>query len=166
MKKITSIICFGLLSLLACAQPRPFTPDRMSDEEIIQMQIRDLIPMLDLDKQAEAKLIKEYTAFRKEIDEISKNARPPQDIKDEKEIEKAIQQNFAVSEQILQIRKKYYTRFKEFMKPSQIQMIYRIENEAGRRMHDGPGAPGGPEGHPRPDDRPMPPRHGGDGPRF
>lgn len=158
MKKTTLTIFLGILSLLASAQPRPFPPERISDEEIIRMQVRDIVSWLDLDKRTETKFVKEYTAFRKEIDEIARNARPPQDIESEAEIDKAIQQNFAVSEQILQIRKKYYNRFKEFMKPSQIQMVYRIENEAGRRMHDGPGGPGG---HHRPDGRPMPPRHEG-----
>jgi len=163
MKKITSIICLGLLSILASAQPRPFPPERMSDEELIRMQTRDIVSWLDLDKRTETKFVKEYTAFRKEIDEIARNARPPQDIKNETEIDLAIQQNFAVSEQILQIRKKYYFKFKEFLKPSQIQMMYRIENEAGRRMHEGPGGAGVPEGHHGPNDRPMPPRHENEG---
>lgn len=160
MKKFTLFICLGLLSLLVSAQPRPFPPDRMSDQEIIRIQTRDIVSWLDLDKRAEDLFIKEYTAFRKEIDAISRTARPPQDIKSEAEIDKAIQQNFAVSEQILQIRKKYYARFKEFMKPSQIQRMYQIENEAGRRMHEGPGNQAGPEG------RPFPPHHKGDGPEF
>lgn len=165
MNKITLIVSLGLLSLLASAQSRPFPPERMNDEEIIRMQIRDIVSWLDLDKTTETKFIKEYTAFRKEIDKIFQNAKPPQDIKSETEIDKAIQQNFAVSEQLLQIRKKYYARFKEFMRPSQIQIMYRIENEAGRRMHDGPGGPEGPRGPRGPEgpgghhgfgDRPMP----------
>ena len=155
MKKTTLTICLGILSLMAGAQPRPFPPERMSDEEIIQMQAGDIVSRLDLDKRTEARFIKEYTAFRKEIDEIARNARPPRDIKSETEIDKAIQQNFTVSEQILQIRKKYYAKFKEFMKPSQIRMMYRFENEEGRRLHGGPGGPGDPG------DRPVPPRRGG-----
>jgi len=160
MKKKVLSICLGLLSLLAYAQPGPFPPERMSDDEIIQMQIRDIVSWLNLDKRTEKEFIKEYTAFKKEIDKIARNARPPQDITSETEIDKAIQQNFAVSEQIIQVRKKYYARFKEFLKPSQIQMMYHIENEAGRRMHDGPG------GRHELDDRPLPPHHHGEGPGF
>jgi len=151
MKRTTLFFCLALVSLLSFAQPRPFPPERMSDDEIIQMQIRDIVSWLDFDKKTEDKFIKEYTAFRKEIGAVAKNAKPPQDITSEEEIDKAIQQNFEISEQILKIRKKYYLRFKEFMKPSQIQMMYRIENEAGRRMHERP------EGPERPD-HPMPPR--------
>jgi len=172
MKRTTLFICLVLLPLLACAQPRQFPPERMSDEEIIQMQIRDIVFWLRLDKGMETRFIKEYTAFRKEIDEISEKAKPSHNIDSETEIDKAIQQNFAVSEQILQIRKKYYARFKEFMKPSQIRMMYHIENEAGRRMHGGPEGPGehsGPEDqgeHHGPEDRPAPPHHRGDDPAI
>jgi len=143
MKRTVLIICLGLLSIMAVAQPRPFAPERMSDEEILHMQIRDIVSWLNLDKRTEARFVKEYTAFRQEINEIARNARPPQHMESETEIDNAIQQNFAVSEQIIQIRKKYYARFKAFMKPSQIQMMYRIENEAGRR-HMPPHHEGGP----------------------
>jgi len=157
MKKIAVIICLGLISLSGTAQPGPFPPEEMSDEEIIRMQVMDIVSWIDFDRKTEDRFVKEYTAFRKEIDAVSKSARPPKDIHSETEIENAIRQNFAVSEQILKIREKYYDKFRKFMKPSQIQMMYRIENEAGRRMHGGPGGPGGP----RPDgpgNPPMPPQ--------
>jgi len=144
MKKTVFTICLGLICLMSFAQPRPFPPERMSDEQIIQMQIKDIVCWLDFDKQTEDRFIKEYSAFRKEIDAVSKAARPSKDLESEEEIDKALQANFEVSQKILNIRKKYYQIFSEFMKPSQIRMMYRIENEAGRRMHGGPGGPKGP----------------------
>lgn len=147
MKKITLILCFGVLSLISFAQPEHKRPEQIDIDEIIRMQTRDLVMWMKLDETVEKRFVKEYTAFRKEIDAVAKKALPPQKIEEESEIEKAILQNFEVSEQILQIRKKYYSRFKEFLQPSQIQMMYRLENEAGRRMHGGPGGPGAPEGH-------------------
>lgn len=127
---------------MSVAQPRPFPPEKMSDEQIIQMQIKDIVSWLDFDKQTEERFVKEYSAFRKEIDAVAKSARPPKDLESEEEIDKALQGNFEVSQKILNIRKKYYQIFSEFMKPSQIRMMYRIENEAGRRMHGGPGGRG------------------------
>jgi len=171
MKQTTIIICLCFLSFLTNAQPGPFPPERMSDDEIISMQTRDIVCWMGLDGKTKDQFVKEYTAFRKEIDAIAKNARPPQDIKQEikseSEIDKAIRQNFEVSEQILQVRKKYYARYKEFLKPSQIQMLYRIEKEAGRRMYGGPGGPerqGGPDGPGGHGDHPMPPHYVGDRP--
>lgn len=155
MKRIALCICLAVLYLSSGAQPGPFPPEKMSDEEIIRMQIRDIVVWLDLDEKAEKTFVKEYTAFKGEIDAVAKKAIPQEKNMSEDEIEKALQRNFDVSGEILQIRKKYYLRFREFMKPSQIQMMYRIENEAGRRSRDlsggpgpggpGPGNPGGPE---------------------
>lgn len=147
MRRITFIICLGLLSLISLAQPRPVPPEKMNGEEIIRMQTSDIVSFLGLEGDTKDRFIREYTAFRKEIDAIFKNARPPKNMTDESEIDKAIQKNFEVSEQILLIRKKYYQIFKEFLSPSQIQTMYHIENEMGRRMrHGGPGGPGGPQG--------------------
>jgi len=144
MKRFTLLLCLALLSLSAGAQPQGFRPERMSDDELLRIQTSDIASFLNFKGKTRERFIKEYTTFRKEIDAIAKNSLPPKDIRSEDEIDKAIKKNFEVSEQILQIRKKYYNKFKEFMKPSQIQMMYRIENEAGRRMQFGPGGPGEP----------------------
>jgi len=171
MRRILFAFYLILSALSVNAQPGRFHPELLNDEEIIQMQVRDMVSWLDIDGKDKDKFVREYTSFRKEIDGIYKNARPPQDIYDESEIDKAIQMNFEVSEKILQVRKKYYSRFRDFLKPSQIQMMYHIENEAGRRLREGPGAPGSPdvpEGRPKGPgshgDRPLPPPHMGDSP--
>jgi len=141
MKRIAIIICLALITLSAKGQSEFFHPDRMNDREIIQMQTRDIAEWLDLRGKTLEKFEKEYASFRKEIDAVARKAAPPRRFAKESDIDKAIRRNFEVSEKILQIRKKYYSRFKEFLKPSQILMIYNWENEAGRRMHEGPGEP-------------------------
>jgi len=163
MKRIALFVCLGIISMIAGAQPGNFKPEFINDDEMIQMQIRDMVCWLNLDDKTKDTFIKEYTAFKKEIGGVFKNATPPKFNGDEAEIDKALQNNFEVSEKILDIRKKYYVRFKTFMKPSQIMLMYRIENEAGRRMHDRPGSP---EGNFRHGSVPPPPpsHHGEPGP--
>jgi len=104
MKRLFPVFILSLFSLMSFAQPRPAPPERMNDEEIIQMQTKRLVSILHLDKTSEDRFIKEYTAFRKEIDAVAKQALPHQKFEDEAEIDKAIQRNFEVSEQILKIR--------------------------------------------------------------
>jgi len=140
---ISLIIC--AFPMLSNAQPGGFEPERLSDDEILRMQTRDIVSWLNLDDNTKDKFIKEYSAFRKEIDAVSKSAAAPVGTDNEADIDKALQKNFEVSEKILDIRKKYYARFKTFMQPSQIREMYRIENESGRRMQNNP---------------PMPPHHG------
>jgi len=145
MKRIFISLILCALPMLSNAQPGGFEPERLSDDEILRMQTRDIVSWLNLDGNTKDKFLKEYSAFRKEIDAVAKSAAAPVGTDNEADIDKALQKNFEVSEKILDIRKKYYSRFKAFLKPSQIREIYRIENESGRRMQNNP---------------PMPPRHG------
>lgn len=152
MKRITLLISFVVIAITSGAQPEGFRPEKLDDETLIKMQTKDIVYWLDLEGEIKDKFVAEYTAFRKEIDAVAKKITPPAKNGNEEQIDKTLLQNFEIGEQILQIRKKYYLRFKTFMKPSQIQMVYFIENEAGRRFHKGPGpdGPHGPMGCPTP----------------
>jgi len=165
MKRLLLFAFLCALPLFSNAQPGRFEPEKLSDDELVRMQTRDIVSWLNLDDNSKEKFIKEYTAFRKEIDAVAKSAAAPVGTESEADIDKALQKNFEVSEKILDIRKKYYTRFKTFMQPSQIRDMYRIENESGRRMHDNPPMPPR-QGEGRPDDgKPMGPRPDNFGPR-
>lgn len=146
MKRI--FVLFLMLSVTAFvnAQPGRFRPEMISDDELIQMQTKDLAMWLNLKGSTEEKFIKEYSAFRKEISEVARTAGAPQKAESEEEIEKVLLNNFSVSEKILEIREKYYHIFRKFMKPSEIRLMYHLENESGKRMHDGPDRPPRPDG--------------------
>jgi len=172
MKRLTIALLLCLFSLVSFAQPRGFHPERMSDEEIFTMQAEDIAMCLNLKGESKDRFITDYAAFRKEIDLIAKDAFPPKRTDSEDEIAKALQNNFEVSGKILDIRENYFHIFSEYLKPSQIQLMYHIENESGKRMHGGPGegpgaGPGfdGPNHPQQPHNHPMPPRQDGWGTR-
>ena len=153
MKKIALSFIVMFLPLFLGAQPGRPRPEELSDEEFVQMQTRDMANWLNLEGDARKKFISTYGAFRKEINSIAEKSRPADRAETEEEIDMSMQKNFEVSEKILDIRKRYYAEFKEFLKPSQIRQMYQFENEAGRRMHDAPGHPEHPgrPGGPGPD---------------
>jgi len=141
MKRFFLFLIMCVMPLLSNAQTGRFEPGKLSDDELIRMQTQDIVSWLNLNEESKEKFIKEYSAFRKEIDAVAKSAAPIE-TESEAEIDKALQKNFDVSEKILEIRRKYYFRFKTFMQPSQIRDMYRIENESGRRMqNNGPMPP-------------------------
>lgn len=150
----------GLMVFTVSAQPGRPRPEDLNDEEFVRMQARDMAAWLQLDEESNGVFVDTYSAFRLEINALVSKTRPEgKRAESEDEIDKTLQQNFEVSEKILEIRKRYYSIFKGFLKPSQIQQMYRHENEAGRRMHEGPGNPEMP-GHPSRHDngqRPMGP---------
>jgi len=149
--------------MLVMAQPEGFHPDMISDEEFIRMQTNDLAMWMNLQGDQKEQFVRNYSAFRKEIDEIARTAFRPQKNEDMSEdgIERLLLNNFEVSEKILNIRKKYYHIFRKFLEPSQIRLMYHLENESGKRMHNRPTPPDRPDGPGMP---PVPPRHPNDGP--
>lgn len=132
MKRILLIICILGASMVCNAQIRPIPEEKMND----------VVAMLELDQKTGDRFIKEYASFRQEVEAIYKNATPHKETEDEDEIDREIMQNFENSEQLIQIRMMYYEVFKEFMKPSQIQKVYRMESPFGFRSHNGQGVPG------------------------
>jgi len=159
MKRIFVIFLMLSVTAFVNAQPGRFRPEMMSDDELISMQTKDLAMWLNLKGSTEEKFIREYAAFRKEISAVAKTAGSPRNAESEEEIEKALLNNFAVSEKILEIRKKYYYVFRKFMEPSQVMLMYHLENESGKRMQDGPGGPHRPDGPSGPGMPPPPPPH-------
>lgn len=155
------VLC--VFPFLSNAQPGGFAPEKLSDDELIGMQVRDIVSWLKLNDETKDRFIKEYTSFRKEIDAVARGAAAPVAAESEADIDKALQKNFEVSEKILDIRKKYYSRFKAFMQPSQIRDMYRIENESGKRMQGNPPMPPR-SGQPAPAPAPAPGPGGFNGP--
>ena len=60
------------------------------------------------------------------------------------EVDRAIQERFERSEQILAIRKKYYKEYRRFLSPQQVERIYQLERRTmgrlGRRIYLGRGS--------------------------
>jgi len=114
-----------------------------------------IVKALELDDAAAAKFTETYKAYR----EDAKALRPTPagegkkfEDKTEAEAEIEIQQQFEYNQKLLDLRKSYFSKYREFMTPKQIQKFYRME----RRMNDhardrrGPGGNRGPKG-PRPE---------------
>ena len=51
------------------------------------------------------------------------------------EVEKSIQDRFAMSRKKLDLREKYYKEFRKFLSPRQVEKIYFKEKNYGKAMH-------------------------------
>lgn len=158
MKRIFLLVLAAALPLLCMAQPRQPRPEDMDEEQLVKMQTEDMVRCLNLEDGVKAQFEKVYSDFRREINSVAREMFRPARSQSEEDIEKAILGNFDVSQKILDIRRKYYSKFREFMKPSQIQRMYRNERDAGHHMQEGPSDRRGPRGEDRPGERPEPPR--------
>ncbi|WP_407405281.1 hypothetical protein [Sodaliphilus sp.] len=128
---------------------RQFNPEKM-----VQMRATKIAEDLKLDDATTAKFIEVYKEYLKETHEVfAKNGKPMMGKKDEKarktdaEVEKEIKDQFATSRALIDVREKYYNKFRTFLSPQQIKVIYEkdrnnashMKMEKNRRNMDGKG---------------------------
>lgn len=103
----------------------------LSVDQIIQKRTGKMVQTLMLDDATSAKFIPVYSQYLKDKMEcrIMKPKRMGMDVnaKTDAEIDQMIQDNFAQSRKILDIREKYYAKFRKFLTPKQIMKIYQAE---------------------------------------
>jgi hypothetical protein len=110
---------------------------RLTEDQIIQKRTEKMVQTLMLDDATSAKFTPIYSQYLKERLEC-RNMKPKHmgtdiNTKTDAEVDKMIQDNFAQSHKILDIREKYYAKFHKFLTPKQIMKIYQVEkNDAGK----------------------------------
>ncbi|MBF1069929.1 MAG: hypothetical protein HXL30_01060 [Prevotellaceae bacterium] len=141
-----------LLPHLDASAPTPTeyaqrTPDRRADaprkerlnrRQLAELQAKRTAQKLNLDDKTTAKYVKTYCEMMEEIWQLA--PRNEQFSTTDEQAKKAIEQRFARSQKILQIREKYYKIYSTFLSPQQIQQAYRIERKdiirlAAQRRH-------------------------------
>jgi len=145
-----SIVVSILLALAVTANAQ----SKKSKKEAPKDPTEHFVKALELDDAAAAKFADVYKAYREDVKALrpEKNGeRKRPDEKTDAEVEAEIQAQFDQSQKLLDLRKSYYGKFREFMTPKQIQKFYMMEKHAGGHGpgQRGPGGPG-PQG-PRPD---------------
>lgn len=138
-------------------QPRK----RMSIEQMSQMQGKRLANELGLDDATSDKFLKLYEEYMKELNDVRKKNIPPKPeakpgeemqrpMPSDADVDKMMREDFAQSRKILDIREKYYDKFRKILTPKQVQKVYnkgqmnrgRFQKEMNRRagmkpMNDG-----------------------------
>ena len=107
-------------------------------DQIIQKRTEKMVQTLMLDDATSAKFIPVYSQYLKEKMDcrVIKPKHMGMDVnaKTDAEIDQMIQENFAQSHKILDIREKYYAKFRKFLTPKQIMKIYQVEKTDAGKM--------------------------------
>lgn len=127
--------------------------------------------ILDLDDAHTARFTTLYTKYVAEVRDARKKyakIRPkkkgegkPAPLTDQ-QVKANIENQFALSQSILDIRRKYYAEYSKFLTPRQIEHIYDLEKKNGDRLHEmarkktGKGKPAGGKGKPTGGKKPHP----------
>lgn len=134
MKLRTIII--ACISMLICstAMAQPQNGKKPSREEFVARQAEYICRQMAFDDDVAAKFKDAFAAYQNELWALGPRVRPNGQ---EKSSEEEIQDRFEKSQQILDLRKKYYETYSKFLTQRQISRVYEIEREMMHRLSQG-----------------------------
>ncbi len=106
---------------------------RITREQLAEVEARHIAGELAFSDIATEKFIAAYCSYRKEIWELVPHQRADKKWMSEQENEDRIKQRFAMSEQLLGIRQKYYKEYSKFLTQTQISKVYEQERKLMNR---------------------------------
>ena len=108
---------------------------RMSREQMAEMQAKHISRQLALDDATSQKFIETYSAYQKEVWALRPQGKHQKktDMTDA-EAEKAIKDQFDHSQKMLTLRQDYYKKYSKFLTPKQIQRVYELEKQSMNRL--------------------------------
>ena len=129
------ILLIAMMMLLTLGTVSAQQPSGQNGKERIEQQVRQYTAAFSLNEaqaQQFSALYKEYSKKMHAIHVLYRHERPAEGttLTDE-QVEKRIQDNFAQSRAILDVREQYYKEFRKILTPSQINKIF--EDEKARR---------------------------------
>ena len=142
MKNLLKINLMAALVLAFCfmgtAQDRQ---QRMSREQLAEKQAKHIAQELAFDEATTQQFIETFSAYQQEMWALGPKHKdePTTD----EEAEQAIKERFDRSQQILDLRQRYYEEYNKFLTPIQIQQVYKMERQIMNRLnkHRGKGKP-------------------------
>ena len=151
MKNLLKINLMAVLVLVFCTMATAQDPhQRMSREQLAEKQAKHIAHELAFDETTTQQFVETYCANQQEVWALGPRQKP--EPTNDEEAEQAIKERFERSQQILDLREKYYEEYSKFLTQKQIQRVYELERQAMNRLEKhhrlgqkGPKAPGSPK---------------------
>ena len=146
MKKVFRILLTVIMmigfSIAASAQEnkpaqQPSKKQRMSREQMAEMQAKHISRQLALDDATCQKFIETFCAYQKEVWSLRPQGKGMHKNRAEMtdaEAEKAIKDQFDHSQKVLSLRQEYYKKYSKFLSAKQIQRVYELEKQSMNRL--------------------------------
>ena len=142
MKHIIRTLVIAITMTASCAavfaqgtpSRNPGRKQRISREQLAEVQAKHIAGELAFSDAVTEKFVKTYSDCQKEIWALGPRLRSNKHGMSEQENEERIKQRFAMSEKILNIRKKYYKEYSKFLTQTQIEKVYEQERKMMNRL--------------------------------
>ena len=144
MKKVFRILLTTVMmvafSVAVSAQEnneqKPNKRQRMSREQMAEMQAKHISRQLALDDATSQKFIETFSAYQKELWALRPHGKEKKNRAEmtDAEVEKAIKDQFDHSQKVLTLRQEYYQKYSKFLTAKQIQRVYELEKQSMNRL--------------------------------
>ena len=88
-----------------------------------------------MDNKTSLQFVETFCQFQKEVWALGPRPKRDSSNRSEAETEQALEERFAHSQKILNLRKKYYIEYSKFLTPKQIEQVYKLEKEIMDRLY-------------------------------
>lgn len=133
MKNLLKINLMALLLMVFCTMATAQNPQqRMSREQLAEKQAKHIAHELAFDETTTQQFVETYCAYQQEVWALGPRQKP--EPTNDEEAEQAIKERFERSQQILDLREKYYEEYSKFLTQKQIQRVYELERQAMNRL--------------------------------
>lgn len=135
MKNIIKVLALAIamVTISTSAYAQKNERQRMTREELAETQARFIAKEMAMDDATATQFVETFCQFQKDIWALGPRPKRASHLSD-KEAEQAMNERFAHSQKILDLRKKYYLKYCKFLTPSQIERVYELERGMMNRL--------------------------------
>lgn len=137
MKSAFRILLF-IITITFCgvsAYAQKDNRQRMTREQLAKTQAKYITKEMAMDDSTAEKFVKTFCQFQKDIWALGPRPKRDSSNRSEAETEQVLEERFAHSQKILNLRKKYYIEYSKFLTPKQIEQVYKLEKEIMDRLY-------------------------------
>lgn len=107
---------------------------RLTREQLAEVQAKHIAKEMAMDDETSHRFIDIFCQFQQEIWSIGPRPKQPHRQMTDEETEQILKARFAHSQKILDLRKKYYSIYSEFLTQKQIRRVYELERQMMERL--------------------------------
>ncbi len=107
---------------------------RLTREQLAEVQAKHIAKEMAMDEATSQRFIETFCQFQRDIWALGPRPKQPHSQMTDEETEQVLKERFDHSQKILDLRRKYYAIYSEFLTQKQIQRVYELERLMMERL--------------------------------
>ena len=136
MKNIIKVVVLivAMMASNANLYAQKVEQQRITREQLAETQAQFIANEMAMDDETTRQFVETFCQFQKEIWALGPRPKREKSHLSDKEAEQAMNERFAHSQKILDLRKKYYLKYSKFLTPTQIEKVYVLVRRIMNRL--------------------------------